>query len=357
MITLRRECFTREWIDRKSLEIRTGNTFLEKCLHAFELLGRLQQEGLDFVFKGGTSLLLRLPDPKRLSIDIDILCKERSDRLERILGECVSTPFTGHDEDARRHNHPPRRRHWNFSYHSISPDSCPEPYVILDVLEEDVLYNDVTEIEIQAPFIETDHAIRVKVPTIDNLLADKLAAFAPNTIGQKYGPTHPEKIAKHFFDIGELFDHAESIHEIKGVYRRIAAAEIGYRNNERALNINQCLDDTIETAQLVAGLAIGQQFHTDNSTLLRRGIDQLSGHLIGISFGPRDAAIATAKAAYLAAAIKNDNMRQIDRVRFDPSRIADLTNATIESRPVLNRLKAISPEAFYYWHLTAVLEQ
>jgi hypothetical protein len=61
MRTLNRDSFRKDWIDAKSQEIRTGNTFLEKCLHALELLGRLQQEGLDFVFKGGTSLLLRLP--------------------------------------------------------------------------------------------------------------------------------------------------------------------------------------------------------------------------------------------------------------------------------------------------------
>lgn len=356
MRTLKRECFTRDWIDQKSREIRTGNTFLEKCLHAFELLGRLQQEGLDFIFKGGTSLLLRLPDPKRLSIDIDIVSRESAVRLERILGRCITTPFTGHDEDERRHNHPPRRRHWNFSYNSISPGSCPEPYVILDVLEEDVLYSDVSEVDIQAPFINTDHTIRVKVPTIDNLLADKLTAFAPNTIGQEYGDTHPEKIAKHYFDIGELFNHAESMHVTREVYHRIASAEIDYRRNEKALDVNQCLNDTIETARLVAGLAIDQQFHPDNSPLLRRGINQLSGHLIGVSFGPRDAAIATSKAAYLATAIKHDNMQSLNQVRFDAAHIAELADASIESRPELNRLKAISPEAFYYWHITDQLK-
>ena len=357
MRTLKRECFTRDWIDQKSREIRTGNTFLEKCLHAFELLGRLQQEGLDFVFKGGTSLLLRLPDPKRLSIDIDIVSRESAARLERILGRCITTPFIGHDEDKRRHNRPPRRRHWNFGYNSISPGSCPEPYVILDVLEEDVLYNDVSEVEIRAPFIDADHAIRVRIPTIDNLLADKLTAFAPNTIGQEYGDTHPEKIAKHFFDIGELFDHAESMHVIRDVYHRIASAEINYRRNERGLDVSQCLDDTIETARLVAGLAIDQQLHPDNSPVLRRGIDQLSGHLIGIAFGPRDAAVATAKAAYLAAAIKHDNMQPLDQVRFDSARIAELADVAIETRPVLNRLKQISPEAFYYWAMTEKLTE
>ena len=355
MRTLKRECFTKDWVDRKSREIRTGNTFLEKCLHAFELLGRLQQEGLEFVFKGGTSLLLRLPVPKRLSIDVDIVCKESPDRLERILGSCVSSPFYRHDEDKRRNHHPPRRRHWNFSYNSISPDSCPEPYVILDVLEEEVLYQDVSEIEIKTPFIEPDHVIRVKVPTVDNLLADKLTAFAPNTIGQEYSPEHPEKIAKHFFDIGELFDNAESMNQISDVYHRIARAEIGYRSKERALNINQCLDDTIEAARLVAGLAIGQQFHTEASPLLRRGIDQLSGHLIGISFGPRDAAIATAKAAYLAAAIKHDNMQPLDGIRFNPERVDELRYETLQGRPELKNLLQASPEAFYYWHLMELM--
>ena len=150
--------------------MKTGNTFLEKCLHAFELLGRLQQEGLDFVFKGGTSLLLRIPEPHRLSIDIDIVCRDA--RLERVLGNCVGTPFTRVEEDKRRHNHPPRRRHWNFHYNSVNPEGAAEPYVILDVLEEDVLYPDVETIPIAASFLEPDHAISVRVPTIDNLLAE-----------------------------------------------------------------------------------------------------------------------------------------------------------------------------------------
>lgn len=31
---------------------------LEKCALALELVGRLRKEGLDFIFKGGTSLML-----------------------------------------------------------------------------------------------------------------------------------------------------------------------------------------------------------------------------------------------------------------------------------------------------------
>ncbi len=351
MRTLARECFIKEWIDRKSRDMRTGNTFLEKCLHAFELLGRLQQEGLDFVFKGGTSLLLQLPEPKRLSIDIDIISRERPDRLERILRNCVTAPFVSLEEDTRRHNRPPRRRHWNFSYQSISPASCPDPFVILDVLEEDVLYTDVEEVPIQTGFITPDHVVRVNVPTVDNLLADKLTTFAPHTIGQEYSDRYPEKMAKHYFDIGELFDRAQSMHVIHDVYQRIATAEISYRKMEKTITIQQCVDDTIETARLISGLVIGLLPHPEKCDLLRRGMDQLSGHLIGVPFGPRDASIAAAKAAYLASCIKSGHMQPIQKARFEPARdMQTLKTATIKMFPELDKIKQVSPEAFYYWY-------
>ena len=46
---------------------------IERTLYAFGLLEALAQVGMEFTFKGGTSLLLLLPKPKRLSTDIDIL--------------------------------------------------------------------------------------------------------------------------------------------------------------------------------------------------------------------------------------------------------------------------------------------
>ncbi|HCE42253.1 MAG TPA: hypothetical protein DET40_01730 [Lentisphaeria bacterium] len=351
MRTLAKECFRKDWINRKSQSLHTGNTFLEKSLHAFELLGRLQEEGLDFVFKGGTSLLLRLPNPKRLSIDIDVLSQETPERLEKILGKCVSSPFTGYEEDKKRvHKQPPRRRHWNFHYDTIDPKS-PKQYVILDVLDEKVLYSDVEEVDIKTSFIETNHDIRVSVPSIDNLLADKLTAFAPNTIGQKYDEEYPEKMVKHLFDIGELFNWADSIHTVMDVYERIAKTEIGYREKEKKIVFNECLDDTVETARIVSGLSIDQKFHSENSSLIRQGIDQLRGHLMGVGFSARDAAVAAAKSAYLATAIKNGRKRSFGDIRFDNAKVASLKGKTLNKFPELNKVLQASPEAFYYWQL------
>lgn len=141
------------------------------------------------------------------------------------------------------------------------------------------------------------------------------------------------------------------MHAIRDIYRRIATAEIGYRGKLKTMDIAQCLDDTIETARLVSGLAINRMFHPENSRLMRQGIEQLSGHLICTQFGMREASIAAAKAACLATAIKHDNMRSLAGIRFDPLRMTDIEDATIKTRPELNRLKQVSPEAFFYWYL------
>ncbi len=52
--------FTVNWIKEKHKELKGDPILIEKNIHAFALLGYLVQAKLDFVFKGGTSLLLHL---------------------------------------------------------------------------------------------------------------------------------------------------------------------------------------------------------------------------------------------------------------------------------------------------------
>ena len=71
------DCFSSAWQVRKREELGGCDpVLLEKTIHAFAILDALASRGLDFVFKGGTSLLLRLPRIRRLSIDADIICHE-----------------------------------------------------------------------------------------------------------------------------------------------------------------------------------------------------------------------------------------------------------------------------------------
>ncbi len=54
-------------------------------IRALGLLEQLVINKLDFVFKGGTSLILLIDDPQRFSIDIDINTKVSKEDLLRVL--------------------------------------------------------------------------------------------------------------------------------------------------------------------------------------------------------------------------------------------------------------------------------
>ena len=46
---------------------------MEAMIYALYLLEHIQKTDLEFIFKGGTSLLLLMDQPKRFSVDIDII--------------------------------------------------------------------------------------------------------------------------------------------------------------------------------------------------------------------------------------------------------------------------------------------
>jgi hypothetical protein len=86
-------CFESEWIRGKRDELRLNDAGrLEVAILAFELLGRLVTAGLEFVFKGGTSVLLHVPSLRRLSVDIDIVT-ERPFPEVLDLGVAISGPL------------------------------------------------------------------------------------------------------------------------------------------------------------------------------------------------------------------------------------------------------------------------
>jgi predicted nucleotidyltransferase component of viral defense system len=176
------QCFTTDWQVRKRQELGGCDpVLLEKTIHAFALLDALAARGSQFVFKGGTSLLLRLPRIRRLSIDADIFCQESAEKLDPLLAEISRTPpFTGMTEDDRGVHRVPARRHFRFSYTPLDPKN-PWPFVLLDVVHERNVYPHIDRVPLRTAFVESDGALHV--PTVEGLLGDKLTAFGPNTTG------------------------------------------------------------------------------------------------------------------------------------------------------------------------------
>ncbi len=73
-------------------------------IHALYLLERLKLTGLDFIFKGGTSLLLLLEKPARFSVDIDIIVNPiiKKEILESHLEKILNEVFIRMELDEKR---------------------------------------------------------------------------------------------------------------------------------------------------------------------------------------------------------------------------------------------------------------
>lgn len=98
--------FTIEWImsHRKDKRFaRINPPVLEKMIRALALLEALCVNDLAFTFKGGTSLILLLPEPTRFSVDIDILTEHSQPELEACFDKIVRAGnFVSWELDADR---------------------------------------------------------------------------------------------------------------------------------------------------------------------------------------------------------------------------------------------------------------
>ena len=64
---LLQENFTLEHISKLRKETGADPSILERTIYAFGLLEAIRSVGMPFIFKSGTSLLILLDNPKRLS--------------------------------------------------------------------------------------------------------------------------------------------------------------------------------------------------------------------------------------------------------------------------------------------------
>ena len=342
-------CFTSEWIHQQRSQLRgVDPTLLEKTILAFELLGQLAMNDLSFVFKGGTCLLLLLDNFKRLSIDVDIVSEQDEQRFQEVFDRIIpASPFNRWAEDPRTSSHIPKK-HYKFFFDSQINRRV--DYVLLDVLRSTNLFPAVQKKQIDFPFIKIRKSVSVTIPTIDSLIGDKLTAFAPHTIGVPLEAERSMQIIKQLFDLGELFLQAFNIKDISTSYDAFRRTESAYR--QRNFDRVETLQDTLDTCFLLSQLDLRGSVENETTTLLRKGVRQINSHLIGISFGLLQAKVAASKVAILTALLLTDASMDIRELSFHESKIDDIRDIRISGdRTILNRLKGVSPQAFYYWHL------
>jgi len=343
-----RHCFTNDWITQQRKQFPKADPYLiERQLAAFELLGLLVESGQKFIFKGGTALLLLLPVAKRLSIDIDIVGDFPSVELNRLVNFSI---FNRMEEDHREEKGIPKR-HFKFFYTSVV--NRQETYVLLDVLYTEHGFPNVISVPITTTLFETDKQLNVSTPTVNGITGDKLTAFAPHTTGVPYGAGKSMEIIKQLFDIGELFGHCSSLPEIHTAYGAIWTQEARFRGN--TFTLLQTLDDTIETAFLVSQAGLKGSVDSDELREFQGGIKKLTNYVLGSRYTREVARLSAARIALLATLLKSDpGTAIIDDLKFNPQILDTIRSVTLKGKfQVLNKLKALSPEAFYYWWIVS----
>lgn len=342
-------CFTKDWILRQRNNLGSVDpTLLEKTILAFEILGRLVTCGLPFVFKGGTCLLLLLKEFRRLSIDVDIVCNLDEQQLIRIFDAMIAgSPFSRWAEDPRNPSHIPKK---HFKFFFASQINQREDYILLDVLRSEKMFPVVQNVPINFAFIQTNERVSITVPTIDSMIGDKLTAFAPRTIGVPLQTERSMQIVKQLFDLGELFLLAVDIAEISASYNIFAQMENSYRKTN--FTRQDTLRDTLDACFLISQIDLRHSIQNEITDILRRGIRQIGSHVVGVPFGLPQAKIAASRVAFLASILANNKIIEIRKKHYSRDLIENLQDTTISGeRAILNRLKFVSPEAYYYWHL------
>ena len=341
-----KECFTQEWVENVSQQLHyPDKNLIEKVIRAFALIDMLASSGCDFCWKGGTSLMVILGGSlHRLSIDVDIICPPGTD-IEKYLAGYKEFGFIRREEDYReRRSADVPATHSKFHYQIAYNSSLQRTeYILLDVLYEESHYNKVNTVSIESPFVKWETIPpQVKVPSVEDILGDKLTAFAPNTSGIPYiknGVNRSLEIMKQLYDIGRLFDKAEDISIIKKTYLQLVPVELSYRG--LSPDPEMTLDDTVETAKCI--LSRGKQGLGDFASL-QDGIIRLKSFMYQGKYYIENAICDAGKAAYLACIIKSNRglLEKYDRTSPISPQKTTLPAA-------VSKLAIANPEAFFYW--------
>ena len=349
------ESWTIEWIRFVSEKYGIRDVGLvEKTIRAFCLLESLARTDCPFVFKGGSCLMLHFNTSKRLSIDIDIVCPPGTD-IEKYLNVYADEYGFAKPklvERTSRTNVP--KSHAKFYYQVAYSPIVQKDKILLDVLFEEIPYKSIERKAISSPFLKMQgDDIFVNIPSIADILGDKLTAFAPNTTGIpffKNGDSRSMEIVKQLFDIASIFDSLDDFRDVFDVYQRIANVELSYRDLSE-LSYADVLADTIETA---LNLATHGSVNKDSFLQLSEGVSKVRGFIHSKPYTVDDAIIDSAKIAYLATGIQK-GLTIFEK--YNSSKKADLISAVIKApmNTKLNKLKKTSIEAFFYWYKTSQL--
>lgn len=292
-----KENYGEEHIRQLQTQSRKDPQLIERALYALGLLETLKQTGMGFIFKGGSCLMILLPQVMRLSTDIDIIVAPVTDVESYIEKASRIFPFVRYEEQVRIGKNNIEKRHFKFTY--FSPIRKEEFYILLDVLFEDNHYEELVQKEIKNDLLLTEgDNLTVAVPSVNCILGDKLTAFAPHTTGVPLRANKDLEVMKQFYDIGTLIKEHTNFADVLKTYKKIAASEIAYRGSK--ISYEEVLEDTIAASIVIAsrGRANGEDY-----PVYLDGIRGVTTHIFAERFSGEIASYRAANLIYMAACL------------------------------------------------------
>lgn len=337
---IKKETFTKDNIDRIVTKYHIDYELGARAVFALGLVEALSKVNMSFIFKGGSSLMLLFGTPKRLSTDVDILVEPDYD-IEFYLNKASEIfPFKGIEESKRVTNKKISKKHFKITYTSTNSDR--DLTVLVDVVFSQNHYSKLVHAPISNDLLICEgENYFVDIPCAESLLADKLTAFAPHTIGIKFcnddfSNDKRLEVIKQFYDISCLFDVSKDYQLLKDTYEAIAEDEIRYRS--LSIKPKDCLFDTFNSALSIVS---NGKYYPEDFRQFINGFKKIIGHIIGKRLNINNAIYDGAKIMFLSACL----LKNIDPFTYQVKEQNLIENKDYNK---VNFIRKIDQKAFNY---------
>ena len=331
--------FSKDWILAVKGDERSDPGVIERQIYALHLLEELSLISSNFIFKGGTSLSLLAVEFPRFSVDIDILVDPAFKHffcIENLKKITEHSEFINVEEDVRVPKFDIDKRHFAFYFNGIFSTSA---YVLLDIVFDSSHYQDIRQVEIKNYLLKTTGELTVvSMPSVHDLLADKLGAFAPNTIGKKLGEGRDVEVIKQMYDVSFLMKHYLLSPSFDQIYIAMVEAEILRRG--MICDFKTPLLDTIRTS---ANILTEGKLNPKQFVLLKEAIRKFIYYVRDFSFNVESAKTCAIYSAYAALLALSGSQEQFDRISEEHPDLSDSYKVFI---PVNRWLRRTDPELY-----------
>jgi hypothetical protein len=239
------------FFSKTHIEIHRFNapaSLAEEAVHCLELVAEMVEAGLDFQFKGGNSLLLILPEPKRFSIDVDIATNEPRERIEAVLNKIIVQLGVFTRLEKRQHKTKPWlpiASYYLFFKPAVKEE--PESSIMLDVQLRRTPYRTERKPVVCGQLYQSH--IMAELPLPSSLIGDKLLTLGPSTLGIPVGKGKEAQRLKHVFDVARLVETNPPPAEVRDSF--LACLQHENEIQDRGRSTAEIIADTLDFCKSV----------------------------------------------------------------------------------------------------------